>query len=122
MIARDRSDRGALAARLPQIGNLYVSLAQRTATRSGLSYCYRRAVEHYRQSLTAAYEAGDAFMQADLLRTIGEVLLALDEPGQAINHLDAAYQMFSSLGVDAPLAALQAALGQAQAARQAQAG
>jgi hypothetical protein len=61
-------------------------------------------------------------MQADLLRTIGEVLLALDEPDQAINHLDAAYQMFSSLGVDAPLAALQTALGQAQAARQAQAG
>jgi tetratricopeptide (TPR) repeat protein len=120
MIDRDLGDKPSLARRLAQVGQLYVVLGQRTTTRGGLVYCYLRAVEQYRQSLATAHEMTDAVMQAENLRIIGELFLHIDDPDQAINHLDAAYQMFEALGIQAPLADLQVSLDHAYAARQAQ--
>ena len=117
MIYRDLGDKGQLARQLGIIGNLYVVLGEKTATQTGRYYLYSRAIEHYRQALPAAYEAGDVTMQADLLRAIGEVALAMGEYNDAINHLDSAYGMFSGLGIADALPSIEMALAQARQAR-----
>lgn len=119
MIDRDLGDKPMLARRLSQIGYLFVVLGQRTTTRQGMIYCFQRAVEHYRQSISSAYDAGDSLMQAELLGTMGNIFLRMGDYDQAINHLDTAYQMFSGLGMNTPLAELQTAVEQARAARHA---
>ncbi|MCC6615467.1 MAG: tetratricopeptide repeat protein [Anaerolineae bacterium] len=121
MLDRDLDDKPSLAGRLATIGNLYVGLAQRTNTRSGMQYCFVRALDHLRQSLNLAHETGDVLMQADILRVMGDIFYQSGDYDQAINHLDTAYQMFSGLGYEAPLIDLERAVAQAQAARQLQA-
>jgi tetratricopeptide (TPR) repeat protein len=117
MIHRDLNDKPLLAARLMLIGNLYTQLGQRTATRSGKAYVYHRALEHYRECLSTAYDAGDNALQADALRIMGGIFLEMGDNDQAINHLDMAYQVFERMGLREPLAQLNVAIEQARRAR-----
>ena len=121
MLDRDLDDKPGLAQHLATIGNLYVTLAERTSTRVGMQYCFERALDHLRQSLGVAHEIGDALMQADLLRIMGIIYYQSGDYDQAINHLDTAYQMFKGLNYESPLVELERAVAQAQAARQLQA-
>lgn len=99
-IYRSLGETTELALRLGIIGNLYAELGRSTSDPGQAAEYFAGALDHYLQTLTLARELEDVITEAQLLRSIGNVLIHVGRFETALEHLLTAYQMFEVLGLE----------------------
>jgi len=92
------NDKQGLALRLGVIGNLYAEMGRNATTGADLEEKSIKALEYYQQTLDLAVELGDTLSQAELLRSMGNVFVNINEVQASIDHLKQARDVFRQLG------------------------
>lgn len=96
-------DRRELALRLGIIGNLCSELGRSAPTDDEAAEHFRTALMYYERTLAIARELGDALSEAELMRSIGNVLANSARYDEAITWYREAFTMFEILGIPEPL-------------------
>lgn len=106
-IYREIGDKREWALRLGIIGNIYSELGRRSPSEFEAKMCFDLAVDSYKQTLELARELNDAFAEAELLSSLGNVYGNIADYDLAIEHFQGAYQRYSELGLNDRLEHLQ---------------
>ena len=92
------NDKQGLALRLGVIGNLFAELGRKASTNEDVYTYSTQALDYYRKTLDIAQELGDPLSQAELLRSMGHVLVNIDLVQESIEHLKLSRDLFKQLG------------------------
>lgn len=92
------NDKQGLALRLGVVGNLYAELGRKANTTDDVQTYSTLSLNYYRKTLDLAEELSDSLSQAELLRSIGHVLVNIDLIQDSIEHLKLSRDLFKQLG------------------------
>jgi len=92
------NDKQGLALRLGVIGNLYAEMGRNSQNRDDLEAYSEKALDYYQKTLDIAIELNDPLSQAELLRSMGNVLANINQIQASIDYLKKARQLFQQLG------------------------
>ncbi|MBC8098431.1 MAG: tetratricopeptide repeat protein, partial [Armatimonadetes bacterium] len=113
-------DEREVALRLGVIGNLYAELGRTTPDTRAAEQYLARALAYYQETLQIAQALGDQTSEAELCRSIGNVLANIGRYEDAIAHFERAHALFAMLGITQPLQALSETIALAAQYRDAQ--
>lgn len=91
------NDKQGLAMRLGVVGNLYAELGRNAGNTEDLQQYSQQSLDYYRRTLDLAQELGDRYSQAELLRSMGHVLVNIDLIQESIEHLKLSRDLFKHL-------------------------
>ena len=91
------NDKQGLAMRLGVVGNLYAELGRGATDNEELQEYSQQALNYYRRTLEIAQEFGDVFSQAELLRSMGHVMVNIGLIQESIEHLKLSRNLFKQL-------------------------
>lgn len=91
------NDKQGLAMRLGVVGNLYAELGRNAGTTEDLQNYSQQSLAYYRRTLELAQELGDSYSQAELLRSMGHVLVNIELIQESIEHLKLSRDLFKQL-------------------------
>ncbi len=98
-IYEELGDKQGLALRLGIIGNIYAEIGRQSKPLPGSEELLQSALDYYQLTMSYARELGDHNSEAELLRSIGNVLATMEHYDQAIGHYNTAQQLFAALNL-----------------------
>lgn len=88
-----------IALRTSLIADIHAELGRELLPDDAAYTHFNKALDHYGHAMTGLREAGDLTNEADVVRSIGQVLADADQYEDAAQYFDVAEQMFEALGL-----------------------
>lgn len=92
-------DQRELALRLGIIGNLYAAIGRQVMPDPTALIHFSSALNYYQRTLALARQLDDRAGEAELLRSIGNVLANMGQYDQSIEYLELAAEIFQAMGL-----------------------